>query len=122
MVTFRTQHVTDGVTDVTASDSWTHTVEDGYRRLVRVDLVGDVEREIYALSKDDVKYNLFGDGSDTVDGEGDLEVEVELEKDDELVIDYQGSGQVSDVFLLRTDRPLGYRVAELTRALETNEV
>jgi len=122
MVHFRTQHATQGDTSVAAGDDWRYLVEDEYRRLVKVDLVGDVEREIYVRSEDDVKYNLFGQGDDTVSGEGDLEVEVELTQGDEVWIEYQGSADVSDVLLLRTDRPMQYRLAQLVEVLNTNEV
>jgi hypothetical protein len=122
MVNFRTQHATQGETSVAAGDEWTFLVEDDYRRLRKVDLVGDVAREIYVRSGDQVKFNLFGTGSDTVSGEGDLEVEVELAQGDEVVIEYQGSADVSDVLLLRTDRPIQYRLAQLVEVLDTNEV
>jgi len=122
MVYFRTQHATEGDTNVSPGDVWRYLVEDDYRRLVGVDLVGDVEREIYVRSRDSVKYNLFGQGGDTISGEGDLELEVELSKGDEVVIDYQGSGDVSDVLLLRTDRPMQYRLEQLVGVLDTNEI
>jgi hypothetical protein len=122
MVHFRTQHATQGETSVAAGDEWRYLVEDAYRRLVAVDLVGDVERDMYVRSEDNVKYNLFGQGGDTISGEGDLEVEVELVQGDEVVIEYQGTADVSDVLLLRTDRPMQYRLEQLVETLDTNEI
>lgn len=122
VLAFRSQPQTQGVTSVTSADSWTYTVEDSYRRLVGFDFVGDVERAVYVDSRDGSRNEVFGGN---ISGEGDTlseYIEIELEKDDEIVIDYQGSATVSDVAFLRTDRPLRYRVGQLAAALETNEV
>jgi len=122
MPVFRTQHKTDGKQSVTSGDSYVYSVDDSYRRLTGVDLVGDVEREIYVHTKDDNKIGLFGDAGKTISGEGDIDCEVELTKDDEVHIDYFGSADVSDVLKIRTDRPLQYRMEQMVEALETNEV
>lgn len=115
MVRVLTDHRTQGKTSVASGDTWSFTVTDDYRRLVEVDLVGDVERDIYVKSKDGVKFQLFGNN---ITGEGDIDVEAELFHDDEVHIDYKGSATVSDVVLLRRDRPIGHRIEA---ALETNQ-
>ena len=122
MPVFRTQHKTDGKQSVTPGDSYVYTVDDSYRRLTGVDLVGDVEREIYVKTKESNKIGLFGDAGKTISGEGDIDCEVELARGDEVHIDYLGSADVSDVLKIRTDRPLQYRMEQMVKALETNEV
>jgi len=122
MPIFRTQHKTEGTTTVAAGDSYSYVVEDAYRRLIGVDLVGDVEREISVVTDENNQIGLFGDAGKTIAGEGDIDCEVELSQGDTVKIEYQDAGEVSDILRIRTDRPLNYRVYQLAKSLETNEV
>lgn len=106
MVSFRTQHATDGVTDVSAGDTYRHEITDDYRRVTRLDIVGDVERTVYIESKDDSRYYVFGGTGASIRGQGDMPVDVDLEKGDELVIEYEEAGTVSDVWHLDRFPPL----------------
>lgn len=106
MVSFRTQHATDGVVSVSAGDTWRHTIEDDYRRVTRLDIVGDVERTVYIESKDDSRHYVFGDGDKTIRGQGDMPVDVDVRQGDALVIEYEEAGTVSDVWHLDRYPPL----------------
>lgn len=108
MVHFRTQHQTEGEQSVSAGDVDEYEVEDEYRRVVGIDLVGDVEREVYVDSKDGSRFDVFGS---TIRGQGDVELAIELEKGDTLGIEYLEAGTVSDVWLIRTDPPMPEQVA-----------
>ena len=108
MIASRTRHQASGETSVSAGDTWSVEIGDEYRRVVGVDLAGDVERKL-RVEHDGQRFNVVSGG---VSGEGDFELDIELEKGDNLVIEYEDSGTVSDMWLIRTDPPLHVRLAE----------
>lgn len=106
MPRIKTAHKNRGVVDVASGDSWEETIDDEYARVTGIDLVGDVERDVYIISEGN-KHALF---NGNVRGQGDLPIHAEVSHGDKLKIDYKGTAEVSDVWLVRTDRPLEQRI------------